>query len=179
MPKYQHVNLPFEPSLVVPDDHREEELEESSSEPPDFTTYDLETTEIDSDPERNQLSFVQGIPKTMRELAEDAAADSSTSKGKEIKTVVTPVPSISIATSKSFATGALETTVTPAKRKSSRLSVGIRASTRKKQRKIKEDDTDSSDHEKAPSRRKGAAPTPIPIPASTRTLRPRPPKSVT
>lgn len=79
LPKYQHADL-SEPSIAATIINRSEVMtptEDASHEPPKDFTYDLHTMDVDSDIDMEEVTSFPAVqetaPKTMQEMAEDAA----------------------------------------------------------------------------------------------------------
>ncbi|KAF7364833.1 hypothetical protein MVEN_00353500 [Mycena venus] len=204
LPKYQHVNLPFQPSsggnfAAGPSGAA------SDSEPAaDEVTHDLPTMDVDPDPgveDVQPLTEVTKKPKTMKELAEETTArlnkefarydvEEDGDEDVDIMPPPPPPPTTSAPKAKkarqakpSRAQSERNPTKTKAKAGAG-APAARRASARKRRRNDGTDsDSEEEDSEPSPSKRaKASNGAPVPAPASVatgRSLRPRRTKTQT
>lgn len=197
LPKYQHTNLAElpTPSAITNSDGDAPFTEDSSREPLKDFTYDLHTMDMDSDVDMEEISTIPALqetaPKTMQEMAEDAARlqIDDVSDDEVIDTDVyrpSPPPrapgdgprlTITVPPRARGETSSALKSSTPTKQPP--RARPSRRSSAKKRRRDDEESLPSLDETQSPSKRRVRSKPVLPAPTvvPTRTLRPRTSKS--
>jgi xeroderma pigmentosum group C-complementing protein len=202
LPKYQHVNLsePLITATTVSGNEIVATTEDPGQEPLKNFTYDLQTMDVDSDIDMEEIATIpiagQAAPKTMQEMAEDAARlrinDDNDSNGDEAIDTEGYRPSPFIQTPDGRETPSLKITLpsrakaqkpsTPQANASTKQPPHARSSkpaSEKKRRRDDEEDEMSHEAQSSPKRRTRSKPD-LPTPSMpARTLRPRASKTST
>ncbi|KAF9465269.1 hypothetical protein BDZ94DRAFT_1160286 [Collybia nuda] len=192
LPKYQHTNLSELPSAADRDDVVTSS-DDGGHEPLNNFTYDLHTMDVDSDTGMELITSLPAVgestPKTMREMAEDAARMrlTETKERSDDEVIITdihpPPPPLETADKREVPR---TITILPRSKgkapqaqtmRASRARASKQASTKKRHRDSEESEL-SHDETQTPPNKRGRSKPDLPSPpVPTRTLRPRVPKT--